>query len=154
MKNIEVVTYKNRLDYLIKIIDSFPFDPEIRAHWARYLCVLASGFLESSTRAILREYTNRSASYYVVNYVESKLKYFQNAKMHDIIDLTREFNPQWAITIESSVTDEQRDAVDSIVNNKNQIAHGQNVGISFVTMKTYYDRAIRVIELLEQQCNP
>ena len=154
MKNIEIVTYKRRLDELFKTLNMLPIDAEIQAHWAKYLCVLSSGFLESATRAIFREYARRNASIYVLNYVESKIKYFQNARMNDIIALSREFNPQWAINIESMITDELKAAVDSIVNNKNQISHGQNVTISFNTIRTYYERAVKVIEFLEQQTNP
>lgn len=74
--------------------------------------------------------------------------------MNDIIELSREFNPQWATNIETLVTDELKVAVDSIVNNKNQIAHGQNVTISFITVRTYYEHAVKVIEFVEQQTNP
>jgi hypothetical protein len=47
----------------------------------------------------------------------------------------------------------RKDAVDSVVNNRNRIAHGENVGISYVRIKEYYDRVVEVIELIDVQSN-
>ena len=47
MKNIEVIRYQQRLDDLFKKIVAFAEDIELQSHWARYLCILVSGFLET-----------------------------------------------------------------------------------------------------------
>ncbi len=63
------------------------------------------------------------------------------------------FNPQWRRDIEHNMSQEVKDSVDSIVNIRNQIAHGISVGITYMTIKNYYDNAIRLIDFLRQQCN-
>ncbi len=44
-----------------------------------------------------------------------------------------------------------KDAVDSVVSNRHLIAHGQDVGIGFGTIKKYYERVVKAIETLEKE---
>lgn len=151
MKNQEISSNKQRLDNLFKKIIST--DTDLQSHWARYLCILVSGFLETSVRIIYREYAKSKATPQVANFVEGKLEDFQNPKMEKILQLTGLFSKEWADELRLKTKDELKDAVDSIANNRNQIAHGGSVGISYSQIKSYYDRAIEVIELIENQCS-
>ena len=151
MKNQEISSNKQRLDNLFKKITST--DTDLQSHWARYLCILVSGFLETSVRIIYREYAKSKATPQVANFVEGKLEDFQNPKMEKILQLTGLFSKEWADELRLKTKDELKDAVDSIANNRNQIAHGGSVGISYSQIKSYYDRAIEVIELIENQCS-
>ncbi|MBF0553199.1 MAG: hypothetical protein HQK96_01435 [Nitrospirae bacterium] len=51
----------------------------------------------------------------------------------------------------TSVKGERKDAIDSIVANRNQIAHGEYVGLSLVLMKNYYKNASEVLEFIKKQ---
>jgi hypothetical protein len=112
-----------------------------------------SGFLESSVRAIYSQYAITKAEPKVANFVESELKSFQNPKMERILELTRSFSPQWEEHLRNSTEGELKDAVNSIVANRNRIAHGEDVGITYARIQYYYQKAIRVIELIENQCS-
>lgn len=79
---------------------------------------------------------------------------FQNPNMQRIGELLRSFDRDWGDQIEVSATDEMKQAVNSIVDNRNRIAHGENVGISFAPLRRYYQNAVDVIELIEHICNP
>ena len=153
MKNQEISSNKQRLDNLFKKITAFSTDTDLQSHWARYLCILVSGFLETSVRIIYREYAKSKATPQVANFVEGKLEDFQNPKMEKILQLTGLFSKEWANELRLETEGELKDAVDSIANNRNQIAHGGSVGISYSQIKSYYDRAIEVIELIESQCS-
>src|SRR5262249_4958164 len=107
---------------------------------------------ESSIRTLYGEYARARAAPNVANYVEGQLKYFQNAKMDRILELTRLFNPKWESELKVACEGEFKDAVDSIVTNKNRIAHGESVGITIVVIRGYYDRAWRVLEMIDAQC--
>ena len=153
MKNQEISSNKQRLDNLFKKITAFSTDTDLQSHWARYLCILVSGFLETSVRIIYREYAKSKATPQVANFVEGKLEDFQNPKMEKILQLTGLFSKEWANELRLETEGELKDAVDSIAHNRNQIAHGGSVGISYSQIKSYYDRAIEVIELIENQCS-
>lgn len=153
MNTLEAVRYKQRLDNLFKQISAFSGNIELQAQWARYLCVLVSGFLEISIRSIYGEFARKMASPYVANFVKCELGSFQNPKMGKILELTRAFNPQWANQLEAATGGELEAAVDSVVANKNQIAHGRDVGITYVRIKNYYEDVVEVVDLIEKMCD-
>ncbi len=150
MPNLEITRYKQRLDSLFSRVSAFSQDLELQAHWARYLCVLSSGFLEESVRILLSEYVQNKANATVSRYVNAQLDGFQNPKAGKILELLRGFDPLWAESVEQFMSDERKDAVDSIVNNRHQIAHGRSVGISYITIKQYYEKSVEVVDFIEQ----
>jgi hypothetical protein len=153
MNTLEAVRYKQRLDNLFGQISVFSGNPELQSQWARYLCVLVSGFLEISICAIYGEFARRTASPYVANFVKYELGSFQNPKMGKILDLTRAFNSQWANQLEVATEGQLKDAVNSVVANRIQIAHGRDVGITYARIKGYYEDVIQVVNLIEGMCS-
>lgn len=127
----------------------------MQSHWARYLCIRVSGFLEVAVSIIYKKYAKDKAHPFVVNYVEKQLSSFQNPKMEKILNITRSFNPKWAeeLELELENNSEIKDSIDSIVDVRNKIAHGENVGITYIRIKRYYEVALKLMEFLEQQCN-
>jgi hypothetical protein len=150
MPNVEVTRYRQRLDALFSRVSTISHDLELQAHWARYLCILTSGFIEESVRILLSEYVQKRADSNISRYVNAQLEGFQNPKAGKILDLLRAFDIAWAESAEQFLGDERKDAIDSIVNNRNQIAHGRNVGISYVTIRNYYEKAVEAVDFIEQ----
>lgn len=151
--NQEVWQYRQRMNHLFAEAASID-NLELQAHFARYLCVLTSGFLEVSMRALFSQYARDSSAPYVANYVEQKLKDFQSPKMNNLCSLTRLFNPLWADQLEADTLGHLKDAVDSIVANRHLIAHGNDVGITYARIKDYYEKAVEVINLVRAWCDP
>ena len=113
-------------------------DPELQAQLARFLCVLASGFIEQAVVAILESHARSQSSPRVARYVDSQLSRLNNAKFEDILVLLSGLDPNWRDHFERSTSLEVKDAINSIVNNRNLIAHGQLTGISLGTFNQYY----------------
>lgn len=162
MKNRQAASHRQRLDNLFALFEAFLKDPEVKPHWARYhelqshwaiyLCVLTSGFLEASVREIYGHYASEKAAPNVANFVLDRLEGFQNPKMEKILELTKSFNRGWESDLRVATEGEIKDAVDSIVANRHLIAHGRPVGITYVRIKNYYENAVKVIDLIERQC--
>ncbi|MBS0017870.1 MAG: hypothetical protein KFF72_16235 [Arthrospira sp. SH-MAG29] len=152
MKNVTVVRYKQQLDDLFKKISQLPEDTEMQSHWSRYLCIRVSGFLEVSVRSIYSQYAKDKASPFVANYIEKQLSGFQNPNMQKILNIAGSFNPEWSDELGKFVQGEIKDAIDSIVVNRNKIAHGDNVGITYVRIKAYYQNAVKLVDMLEKLC--
>ncbi len=148
----ELERQRDKLDALFKRVESLDKDPELQAHFARYLCVLVSGFLENALEEIFGTYAEKQAAPSVANYVKSQLGNIQNPKMERILQLSGAFNPTWRKELGDTIPPEVRDAVDSVVNTRNQIAHGEQTGISYVTMQAYYEQIKKLVELLRRQC--
>jgi len=153
MRNHEVIRYQTRLDSLFEKVKNIQ-DFELQAEWAKYLCVLVSGYLETAIRAIYSEYARNKANKNVANFVSSRLSGFQNPNVDMILQRARAFSPIWADELESvlNTRDELKNSVNSIVTNRNHIAHGENVGITYTTIYKYYQNAIKVMEMIENQC--
>lgn len=151
--NREVLRYRQRLDALFQRTGQLE-DLELQAHWARYLCVLTSGFLEVSMRALFTQYARAVSAPSVAKYVQRRLEDFQSPKMSNICGLVRDFNQIWADELEVGTAGELKDAVNSIVANRHLIAHGRDVGVSHTQMKEYYARAVRVVDLVRAWCDP
>lgn len=154
MNNKNVVSHKQKLDAIFKKVEELEADPELIAHWSRYLCVLVSGFIEASVRTLITNYASARSSPEIAHFVGRRLKMFTNAKMNKIYDLVSEFGESHKEKLETSIDQEISDAVDSIVSNRHQIAHGQDVGIGFATIKRYYESAVKAIEQIEKQLDP
>lgn len=140
-------SYQSKLDALFergKSIEDF----EVKAHWTRYLCILTSGFLEVSLRSITGQYARDNAHPNVANFVASQTEAFHNPSMTKILGVVRCFNGEWAKEMESTVEGEVKDSVDSIVNNRHSIAHGEWTGLSYSVMVRYYASAKKLADLL------
>ena len=151
MSLVEITRQRQRLDELFQKAKHLP-DPEVQSHWSRYLCVLVSGFLENSVRITYTEYARNRSDLSVANFVESRLRQFQNPKMGAILDLAAGFNQDWKQRLENDTKGQLSESVNSIVGNRHKIAHGESVGLTLQTLNQYYADALRVVDLLRDQC--
>ena len=138
--DLRILSAQNRIDSLEAKAKSDPVrsDVELQAQLARFLCVLSSGLIEQATVLLLDAYARRRSGTQVASYVSSQLSRLQNTKFDDILTLLGRFDSTWREYFISNTPPEQKDAIDSIVNNRNQIAHGGQVGISLGTFSEYY----------------
>lgn len=153
MTHPDILRYQMRLDNLFRKFDDLITYPEILSHWSRYLCILVSGYIEESVHVIFREYSRSKSSPYVANYVETKLAAFQNPKMGLILELNGAFNQEWRVELEKEVEGEIKDSINSIVDVRNKVAHGKDVGITPSVLKNYYKNAKKFVCLLETKCS-
>ncbi len=153
MNSKSIVQRKQRLDSLFEKVRAIGDDSEVKSHWARYLCVLVSGFIEQSVRIILTEYASNKSHVRVSNFVDRQLRDLQNAKCDKLLDWVARFDPTWRTTIEGQMDDRLVSAINSIVGNRHQIAHGHDVGLTYTQVKGYYDAVVEAIELIELECS-
>lgn len=50
------------------------------------------------------------------------------------------------------MNEEMRTSIDTIVNNKNLLAHGQSSGITYDQLKKYFENLLKVLDFIEKQC--
>lgn len=154
MKSRPLVSEKQRLDWLIKEASNFQGDQlELQAHWARYLCVLAAGFLENALSDVYSRYAKASANAQVSNYVEAMLVKIQNPKSSKFLDTARAFDRSWEESLATFIeVGGRKDAIDAIMANRHLIAHGKDSVISLARVKEYFKKSIEVVEFIETQC--
>lgn len=132
-----------RLDQVFKTSDCIT-DDEVRSHLARYLCILTSGYIESSIKIILRDFFNTNSSPKVANHCNTSIKNISNLKTEKISQLLNSFSSDWKDEFDGCISDKERDAVDSVVANRHLIAHGNNVGVSYIQIREWY-KTIKIV---------
>ncbi len=150
MNDIEIVAQRQRIENLFSYASNFNADPETLSHWAKYLCVLTSGYLEKAIQHYFSEFSRIKAHPCISNYVTHNLVYFINPNIEKMLNLFDSFSKDWKDKLETFVKGERKDAIDSIVANKNNIAHGRQIGLTFSRMKTYFQKAVEVVDFLKE----
>jgi len=137
--------FRSRIDNLFVVAERLQ-DDEAKAALSRHLCVLTSGYIEISIKEILLDYASGKAVQNIQVFLEASLKNITNMNTPKICEQLARFSTDWMHRFENELSDEQKDAIDTTVRNRNLIAHGKDVGISLVQARTYYKKIKEVIE--------
>jgi len=150
---LEADRLRSRLDGIFARVDEIE-DLEARAHFARYLCVLVSGYVERCCVALAIEWCRKQSSPGVQRYVNAQLDRFQNPGRQRIIDFVTAFDPQWGKLADGFIVEARAAALESIVARRHQIAHGDEAGISYAQVQQYYVAIAEVMGFLEGLFDP
>lgn len=157
MKTVELVRQAAVLRNLAKRVGHEPSTRalEMQAHWARYLCVLTSGFVENVVRVVFGEYVRRrSYSQPVVRYTTKQLDGIQNPRSDRLVQVAAAFDPNWGRELEAFLSQSYRsDAINAIMANRHLIAHGKSSNITLGQVTLYLGKIVEVAEFLEVQCD-
>lgn len=154
MKSLEISRRIHSIDALIKSTQGFTHnDFELQSHWAKYLCVVASGFLEKALVNIYTDFCNQASSDRVATYAASRLRMVQNPKASTFVEVASSFDKDWGTALQAYLDEDgRRQAIDSIVTNRHMIAHGNPSDITLARLKEYFAKAVDVLEYLETLC--
>ena len=118
------------------------------------MCVLLYGFLEASVEDIFAEYTAQRSSPQVKRFVAARLRRLPNLNSRTLLQLTEEFDPAAKDRLESFLDTERRDAIDTVYANRNKIAHGDWVTITYGRVKQFRSKVVQVVERTELEFPP
>lgn len=131
------------LDLLFNYFQALELEDELRSHVAKYLTVLISGIYEDTIKNLLKESIQReSLTKETRNFIFKQIDIiFRNPLHKNINKLLSKFNKEWLIKLREKIKEENWEALNSIVNNKNNIAHGNRCDITFDDIKNYYNHS-------------
>lgn len=156
MRNVRLVRQYQAIQSLIERTRvATSEDIELQSHWGKYLCVLSAGLLENSIRVVYSEFANNSSSPQVAKYAGTTLGNVYTPRASRFLEVAKSFSNEWGQSLEEYLdanNGERRNAIDSIMNNRHQIAHGRDTSISVVRVKDYLNKAVEVIDFIESQC--
>jgi hypothetical protein len=150
----EVSRLKKRLDTTFTRAPASSADIEVQADFAKYLCVLVSGFLENAVIALVLEVAQKRSAPEIALFVERQLEYWTNPNCDKIITLFGDFSPTWRKHAEDYLVDERRAAVNSLVALRHKIAHGESVGTSLGQIKAYYATVLDLVGFVADLVDP
>ena len=126
-------------------------DDELRAELARYLCILVSSLIEERCRERASTFADARAAPEIRRFVRAQMKRFRSPSSGNIRDFFSGFDAARANGWFEGLADDQRDALDSIAANRNQLAHGVSVGLSLGMLNAYASLARDAMGKLDQQ---
>lgn len=145
----EVRALRQRLDAAFeraKMLSSADF--ELQADFARYLCVLVSGYMETSVAELTMEYCRNRAQPNVSNYASRELSRLQNLKAERLLQVIGAFSPEWRKEVESYIDGRRKDALNAVVDLRNKIAHGESVTLTYSRIREYDSAIQEIIDFL------
>ena len=146
MKTLES-SLERRLDETFARVARVPAtEMELRSDYARYLCVLVSGYAEAAVSAIATRHCSQRSSPSVARFAERSLRRVQNLKAEKLLQLVGAFDPAWRAQLAEYVEGARREALDSVVDLKNHVAHGGSVGVTYAQAKEYYNCVREVVQ--------
>jgi len=123
-----------------------PSEIELRADFARHLCVLVSGFIDQSIKSYTIEYVRKRSSESVTNHVSKSIVNLTNLKTEKLKNHLLTFNMTWKPALDALISDERKAAVDSVITIRHGIAHGNPGDITVARMKQYYVEVTKVMK--------
>ncbi len=150
----EVSRLRRRLDATFSRSPSSSADLEVQSDFAKYLCVLVSGFFENAIVALVLDYVERRSAPEVAVFVERQLDRWTNPNTEKISTLFGSFNIDWRRALEDYLVDERKDSINSLVALRHKIAHGESVGTSLSQIKAHYKVITEVVDYMANLVDP
>ena len=150
----EVSRLKKRLDATFGRVPSSSTDVEVQSDYAKYLCILVSGYFENAIVALVLDYVGRRSAPEVGGFVERQLDRWTNPNAEKICTLFGSFDANWRLSLEAYLVDERKDSINSLVALRHKIAHGESVGTSLSQVKAHYRVIVEVVEHLAALVDP
>lgn len=141
-----------RLDATFQRVASLPTeDLEVRSDFARYLCILVSGFVENTVTVLAIAYCRARSQQSVGNYAGDQLSRLQNLNSERLTQVVGAFEREWRAELIKFLDGPRKDALDGVLSLRNKIAHGESVGLTYSRIQEYYLRVKEVISFLEKR---
>lgn len=118
---------------------------ELRADFARHLCVLVSGFIDQTVKIYTVEYVRKRSSETVANHVSQSIVNLTNLKPQKLINHLLSFDPKWKPELETLIAEERKAAVDSVITLRHGIVHGRPGDVTIARMNDYYAEVVKVM---------
>lgn len=148
-KPIQILSLEQRLDYAISKFDQ-QTDIFVQSHLARYLAILTAGYFEQAVQSALSDFAKRVSHTDVANYIDATLAWEGSINRDKLGRILKRFNESWYESVESIATDSEKNAVDSIKELRDKLAHGVDNGTGYGTVKVYHKETRGYVERLLQ----
>lgn len=125
-------------------------NPKLDSYLAKFLVVYLSGIYEECIEQIVGEYASGPGDLGIENYIREQLDIsFRNPNFDKIISLVKQFNTSWSISL-GALKNTSGVAIDSIITNKNHVAHGESCTVTINDVVQYHRDARIVVETIDR----
>lgn len=139
----------------ISIISSLGRTSNVVSYLNKYAIIKACGTIEVAFKSIITDYCVYRSKQQVKNYINSKVKDgSMNPSYSNICGLLKAFDPNWNAVFKTQIDhhpdkDKILSGIQSLVDLRNDFAHGGNPQASITDSFTYFIEARKMIEILD-----
>lgn len=153
----EILEQQNKLSRLFEQAKRLQgldgIDNETKSGFVSYLCIRTCVYIETSIKFILLEYVrSKTDDTPTVNFVTASLRNL-TPRRAQIISLVRQFDNIRGENLAGN-TQDFGDALKAVSDNRNEIAHGEDVDISLVDLERYFDVAQEMVSAVYEEFQP
>lgn len=141
----EVQRQRQRLTSTLSSIDGAGLGAELTGHYARYLCVLVSGYAEQSVKNLVAQYCGTKSSPAIQRYVGKQVGRVHNIDLEKLRQLIEAFDPAWWRKLSQDRPDEL-EAFGSVAAVRNNVSHGGDGSITMATLRQYFEQISVVLD--------
>ena len=131
-------------------------DPEVQAFFARYIVVFASGVYEDCIEHLFTEFAKKNGNAEIAYFMSKILHlHFRNPDYGKLREWLKYINPDYGEKLDRQLTGIVgcRLALESIVNNKNDVAHGKACLATLSDVENYHQKVPPIFDAIEQILN-
>lgn len=136
-KPIQILSLETRLDNLVSKFDA-QTDFFLQAHLARYLIIVTSGYFEQAIQISLAEFARPRAHTQIVSYVDTTISWEGSINRYKLERILGRFDKQWFQSLETTAAEAEKNAVDSVKELRDQLAHGSDNGTGYAVARGYH----------------
>ena len=141
------------------LIDSIGVASSIAPYLTKYALIRACGSIEQAFKSIICDFCSRRSKKQVKRFLENRVRESSmNPSYSNICKLLKSFDEDWSDAFQSSVNSSTDKAawimsLTSLVDARNDFAHGGNPSPSIGDVTSYFLHSRAVIELLDSKVN-
>lgn len=146
---------KTELQTIKARIDKDQFDSMVK-FLQRYAIVKACGTIETVVKSLISDYVEQGAKVETQHYIENKVRDSStNPKTSLISSVLGDFSPDWKnqFEIEMKAHNQEKQSLNSLVQLRNDFAHGKSPNTSINTIINYYADARTIVSIVDQIIN-
>ena len=141
----------DELQKIKKRIDGDKFDDMV-AFLQRYAIIKACGTIEAVIKNMIADHVDAGAGTELQNYISVKIRDSSaNPKWGKIAAILNEFSSEWRATFEAKLSSHsnEKGSLNSLVQLRNDFAHGRSPNATINTIIQYYYDSIVIVKLVE-----
>lgn len=140
------------IDSLLEYFKDIDMDEELESHAAKYLTVIISGTYEDIIKNTMSTFIHKQTNKKEVSAFASKQieVVFRNPTKENTKQFIEKFNKEWMKELNKNIENKKWEALDSIVYNKNLIAHGKSSQITLPSLIEHYESSKSIMLELNQ----
>lgn len=143
-----VQSQRDRIQALFDAAAAVRLGDPVQAHLAHFLCIRICGFIERATEEIYSEYARARSQPRVARFVSRRLERV-DPRAERLYALAASFDTQWEVELKRVLEPDGRAAINSLVGNRNRIAHGENVSLGLDQLKSWHKRVLDYVSAIE-----